>query len=169
METFEEFMASAASYARKNPFVRMRLRPLGGERGDCYPDPQDGVSRDSSSHTIHVQRRAGEGWTMTDWADEKAREILGKYAGRSFRGVTADIAAALRSAVEEERRALDEFAKHVSWSLDWIAEPEEEPYWAVHEVNGGINDREWNEIGKGDTPRAAIADAIAARAPPEQK
>ena len=40
-ETYEDFRASATAYAKTHPFARMPLRPLGGEREGCYPDPQD--------------------------------------------------------------------------------------------------------------------------------
>jgi hypothetical protein len=36
---------------------------------------------------------------------------------------------------------------------------DDDPYWAVHRVNGGRNDREWVLIGKGDTPAEAIDSA----------
>ena len=86
---------------------------------------------------------------MTDWADEKAREILGKYAGRSFRGVTADIAAALRSAVEEERRACEAIATKMIITGKSTYLPDFER---------GVNEC-----------ASTIADAIEARAMPQTK
>ncbi len=42
---------------------------------------------------------------------------------------------------------------------DIEGEPDE---WVVHRVNGGINDREWTEVARGTTPRAAVERALSA-------
>ena len=55
-----------------------------------------------------------------------------------------------------------EFAKHRNWSIR-LAYPDdegEEGYWAVFEESGNLNDRIWDEIGKGETPLAALSRAL---------
>lgn len=54
--------------------------------------------------------------------------------------------------------------------LDWLeAHPQcelsfagwdDEQQWLVHRVSGGRNDREWQTVGEGETPRAAILAAM---------
>lgn len=34
--------------------------------------------------------------------------------------------------------------------------------WRVHRVNGGVNDREWTVVGRGETPLAAVLNARSA-------
>jgi hypothetical protein len=55
-------------------------------------------------------------------------------------------------------------------ALDWLEQRPayevscdsngEELEWVVHRVVGSPNDREWREVGRGATPRAAISDAM---------
>jgi hypothetical protein len=60
---------------------------------------------------------------------------------------------------------LAEMAKHPGWSIERgyrdRGGDEDDPYgWCVHEVRGGHNDREWDLIGFGDTPHAALTAAL---------
>jgi hypothetical protein len=70
-------------------------------------------------------------------------------------------------AAAEEATAITEFALHTNWELShkhpyYGDDDDDEVCWIVNEVVGGINDREWNAIGKGATPAEAMADAIRA-------
>lgn len=60
---------------------------------------------------------------------------------------------------------LEELAKHPGWEMSMghkDGDEEGEYGWCVHEIRGGINDREWYLIGFGDTPAMAIMRAIEA-------
>lgn len=58
--------------------------------------------------------------------------------------------------------------------LDWLARHpqcevshdgwDDPPLWRVHQVTGGRNDREWKEVGSGETVREAIQAAQKAMA-----
>jgi hypothetical protein len=54
---------------------------------------------------------------------------------------------------------LAEFGKHPGWELS-SGYDEDDAFWQVHRINGGVNDREWTLIGKGDTPSDAILAAL---------
>jgi hypothetical protein len=60
---------------------------------------------------------------------------------------------------------LEELGKHSGWELNkgYKNGDEEGEYgWCVHEIRGGVNDREWHLIGFGDSPGLAIMRAIEA-------
>lgn len=62
---------------------------------------------------------------------------------------------------------LAEFGKRRGWTLSYKCpvyadDEDEEQCWQVLEVRGGVNDREWYVLGKGETPADAIRAAIAA-------
>jgi hypothetical protein len=65
----------------------------------------------------------------------------------------------------EDARRLDWLQQHTNCEVgcDW----EEDSPWVVHRITGSRNDREWKEIGRGETVRAAIDAAIAAIAQKE--
>lgn len=51
-------------------------------------------------------------------------------------------------------------AEHRSLELDYGFDAEEEDmFWRVHERSGNVNDREWDLIGQGATPLAALLSA----------
>ena len=51
-------------------------------------------------------------------------------------------------------------AEHRRLELDYGYDDEaEEMFWRVHERSGNINDREWDLIGQGATPLAALLSA----------
>lgn len=54
--------------------------------------------------------------------------------------------------------------KNVELSFDYGDADEDGKGWCVHRVNGGVNDREWNLIGCGPTPAAALVAARNGRA-----
>lgn len=59
--------------------------------------------------------------------------------------------------------ALREFGKHRNLELSYrYADEDDDGAWLVHRVNGGRNDREWAQIGSGETPPEAINQALAA-------
>ena len=70
-------------------------------------------------------------------------------------------ALAAPSVVSED--LLAEMAKHPGWCLEMghkDRSDEDGPYgWCVYNEHGGVNDREWDLIGFGDTPAAALAHA----------
>lgn len=48
-------------------------------------------------------------------------------------------------------------AEHRRLELDYGYDDQfEDMFWRVHEVSGGVNDREWDLIGQGSTPSAAL-------------
>jgi len=55
---------------------------------------------------------------------------------------------------------IDALQLHSNWELSYDGYEDES--WVVHKVTGGRNDREWSEIGQGETVRAAIDAAILA-------
>lgn len=81
------------------------------------------------------------------------------------------IIAALPSAdaLREAREALDWFGEHKSLGLSFhypvfCEDPDQAEEWRVEREQGGINDREYVIVGRGQTPLAAIEDARAALA-----
>lgn len=64
---------------------------------------------------------------------------------------------ALRVAVE----AWDELAKRPSWEINFSGFDEEDG-WSVHSVTGGVNDREWDELARAETPLEAVLAALKA-------
>jgi hypothetical protein len=66
---------------------------------------------------------------------------------------------------KEQVAALDEFGKHKNWELGFDGkvywEDDNPDKWTVWQLTGGVNDREWTAIGRGDTPLKAIEAAIA--------
>lgn len=69
---------------------------------------------------------------------------------------------ALRVAVE----AWDELAKRPSWEISFSGFDEEDG-WSVHSVTGGVNDREWDELARADTPLEAVLAALKSTAAKE--
>lgn len=49
------------------------------------------------------------------------------------------------------------------YSPVYCDDPDQSVEWRVHERRGSINDREWNLLGKGETPLAAIKNAMSQR------
>lgn len=95
------------------------------------------------------------------------REALTRYRDSPF-----DIRAALVVAVEwarkDERALWDAFGARKNWSLEYKRpiygdDDDQEECWIVYEESGGINDREWTVMGKGETPVDAVVAAIRSR------
>ena len=78
-----------------------------------------------------------------------------------------DLAAALKStppandALRVAVEAWDELAKRPSWEISFSGFDEEDG-WSVHSVTGGVNDREWDELARADTPLEAVLAALKA-------
>lgn len=63
---------------------------------------------------------------------------------------------------------LREFGQHTNLELSYhYSEEGDNDGWQVHQVNGGVNDREWTLMGSGDTPADAIDQALAALSTPD--
>lgn len=117
----------------------------------------------------------GEYRAYAKWAylDGKLIDVPGETTGQAIAQAHHD--RRILSALDEpapkvtEGDLLAELAKHINWEIDWDSpEPDyegSECQWRVHEVNGGINDREWKLIGFGPTPADAIRAALAAQEP----
>jgi len=73
--------------------------------------------------------------------------------------------AKLRARVEELETALDFLGEHKGRSLafdgKFYCEDDNTDLWTVTEEHGNINDREWDVLGSGKTPVAALLDARA--------
>ena len=59
---------------------------------------------------------------------------------------------------------LDWLAKHTNYELFYYSpyygdDDDQDCEWRVTSVNGGINDREWTIIGRGETPYEALMNA----------
>jgi hypothetical protein len=72
--------------------------------------------------------------------------------------------------MEEMREALDWFGTDTRLSLEHCSpvygdDDDQAVEWRVHREAGSINDREWDIVGRGETPLAAIIDARAALRP----
>jgi hypothetical protein len=68
------------------------------------------------------------------------------------------------------REALDWFGTDTRLSLEHCSpvygdDDDQAVEWRVHREAGSINDREWDIVGRGETPLAAIIDARAALRP----
>ena len=111
--------------------------------------------------------------TLPAWATEQAREALFETSpeGPTLRDgsigfVARALVAADKAATERERDRINSMPK--SWEL--ICENEDRSdvssdlVWKVYTVHGGLNDREWNLLGRGDTPSNAIDAAFVAAA-----
>lgn len=106
-------------------------------------------------------KRLGEEWCTKG---QMMADAAGSWMAR---------AEAAEASLAEVRKALEDFAKHINWELDWgNSDPTDESsecVWRVHACNGGRNDREWELLGIGDTPLAAIKSALARLDTPEKK
>jgi hypothetical protein len=82
-------------------------------------------------------------------------------------GFTADqMQSYAREAVAEAYRVDAEWINRMptNWELSWGSDDTESPsLWQVHKRVGSRNDREWELLGEGATPKAAIDAAIRAR------
>lgn len=74
-------------------------------------------------------------------------------------------------AEESSQQAWDWLAKHRNLELSYgYGEDEEDTDgWLVHRVRGNVNDREWEQIGAGLTPLAALEAARQFLAPAEAR
>lgn len=63
------------------------------------------------------------------------------------------------AAQDDRLRAWDELAKRPGWEISFSGDDEEDG-WSVHSVTGGVNDREWNELARADTPLEAVLAAL---------
>lgn len=77
-----------------------------------------------------------------------------------------EVYAAIDAARTEGRRSgeggdlLAWLAEHRRLELDYGYDDEtEDMFWRVHERSGNVNDREWDLIGQGATPQAALLSA----------
>lgn len=61
--------------------------------------------------------------------------------------------------VREADRAWVELSKRTGWEISFCGF-DDDAGWVVHSVSGGINDREWTELARADTPLAAIRQAL---------
>lgn len=105
--------------------------------------------------------------------DRPARVALHHDASLAIRDAIAGLKATSASLVGTNGEAgseqkpvvteLVEFGKHRNWELSY-SYAEDDECWCVHQVNGGINDREWTCIGKGVTPAEAIEAALSRQA-----
>ena len=64
-------------------------------------------------------------------------------------------------AARDGGEAWAELAKRPSWEVSFSGMDEEDG-WSVHSVTGGVNDREWTELARADTPLEAVLQALAA-------
>lgn len=105
---------------------------------------------------------------LPEWAMEQARKALSCHKrGESLSQVVARaLVAADKAATERERERINSMPK--SWEL--VCENEDRSdlstdlVWKVYTVHGGLNDREWSLLGRGDTPSNAIDAAFIAAA-----
>lgn len=103
---------------------------------------------------------------------EKAKRIAAEAERDEARLSEAELEQAAKDldlkieAAETDLTALqddwDWLAAHKSLELSWSGEPEADPEWQVHEVCGGVNDREWTLVGSGETPLLAVQAARSA-------
>lgn len=119
-------------------------------------------------------REAAE--TPPAWALRMGRTIADKHAKSDdldetgYTWCALEIARALaeadKAATERERERWNSMPK--SWELscenDDSSDLSTDLVWKVHAVHGGLNDREWSLLGKGDTPSNAIDAAFIAAA-----
>lgn len=113
--------------------------------------PNEGVELLLSDiETIVAHTRASDG----------AQEYVifgGKRMGRNY-----------LARLEADKLCLDEFAKYTNWEL--AAEYDEDDLiWCVNKIVGSPNDRVWQEIGRGTTPREAIDAAMQQAASNQQE
>jgi len=59
------------------------------------------------------------------------------------------------------QHALEWLDENENYELSYKYDPygDDELYWQVHSVNGGVNDREWTLLGEGCTTLEAITNA----------
>ena len=93
---------------------------------------------------------------------EHGRDLL---AEAIIKNVAATVAAEILAAEANERAALDWLTAHRNveishYSPVYADEDDDAVEWRVTRVSGGVNDREWTIIGRGETARAALMDAI---------
>lgn len=67
-----------------------------------------------------------------------------------------------------DKALLDWLEKHPQCELSYSGW-DDDPEWQVHKVTGGRDDREWRQVGQGETVREAIRSAMQAMTPPPRK
>lgn len=100
---------------------------------------------------------------MTDVTDERLARIANGFDD------AGDLhAEAISMARELQRRRASDDAKRLDYLQDHLRETSfdisrecDEP-WVVWRVQGGYNDREWHEVSRGETLRAAIDSSMGA-------
>ncbi|KAK0351725.1 hypothetical protein LTR94_023821 [Friedmanniomyces endolithicus] len=67
------------------------------------------------------------------------------------------------AAQDDRLWAWDALAKRPGWEISFSGDDEEDG-WSVHSVAGGVNDREWTELARADTPLEAVLSALKSEA-----
>ena len=118
--------------------------------GIFAPPPKPGESQ-RTSHAVYPGQ------------NRDLHELLGKLADQQ--AATPAPAPAQEPVTLTDAGLLEQFKHHPNWELSTSNDPECDPsaFWLIHEVKGGRNDREWFLIGEGESPRAAIIEALRAK------
>ena len=123
-------------------------------------------NRMTTKPTEEQERAAFEAWCVKaghDYCFDRTNS--GQYQWADCAGAfdvwqaRAALAPAAERTVDAER--LDWQESHANCELS-IDTDEDKVWWVVHRLTGYPNDREWHELGRGDTCRAAIDAARAA-------
>jgi len=132
------------------------------------PGPYDALHRQDGWEVRQIDTDPGN---KHHWPYRLCERIAGQTAecdDAVFPFIAAMLNAfpALLSEREKTKGAVEawEWIDKYDLSLDRHSgdEPEDEDYWVVQRITGNINDREWDEIGRGETPLAAVLAAQAA-------